>query len=136
VHAHARGGGTRAVCLTPGYQSRQTYGLHHSAASGGGTSKVNQRTARGGTPTVNQCTVHSGTPIVNHRTVIGGIHDPVRGQSSIAGDAIPGKVVRWKMIAAAGVDCDGIRNAPPRNAMACDFQYGFVYQVVYGGGKG
>ena len=25
-----RGGGTRAVCLTPGYQSRQTYGLPHT----------------------------------------------------------------------------------------------------------
>jgi len=25
--AHTRGGGTRTVCLTPGYRARQTYGL-------------------------------------------------------------------------------------------------------------
>ena len=51
-------------------------------------------------PQVNPLAVHSGPPIVNHRTVIGGIHDPVRGQSSVAGDAIPGRVVCWEMIAA------------------------------------
>lgn len=61
---------------------------HHSAASGGGTPTVNQRAVRGGTSKVNQ------------RAAYGGIQDPVRGQSLVAGDAIPGRVVRWKMIAA------------------------------------
>ena len=88
MHAHTRGGGTRAVCLALGYRARQTYGLHHSAAGGGGTSKVNQYADRGGPPTVNQC------------TACGGTQDPVRGQSLVAGDAIPGRVVRWVMSAA------------------------------------
>ena len=82
MSVHPRGGGTRAVCLASGYRARQTYGLHHSAAGGGGTSKVNQYADRGGPPTVNQCTARGGT------------QDPVRGQSLVAGDAIPGRVVR------------------------------------------
>ena len=46
--------------------------------------------------------------------------DPVRGQSSVAGDVNPRLGGALENDRGAGVDCDGIRNAPPRNAMACD----------------
>ena len=79
---------------------------HHSAASCGGTSKVNQYADRGGTPTVNQC------------TACGGTQDPVRGQSSVAGDVNPRAGGALENDRGANVPCAETRNVPPRNAMA------------------
>ena len=108
MHAHTRGGGTRTVCLTPGYRAWQTYGLHHSAAKAAEP------------PRLTNAQPAAEPPRLTNAQSTAEPHDPVRGQSSVAGNVNPRLGGALENDRGAGVDCDGIRNAPPRNAMACD----------------
>jgi hypothetical protein len=97
--AHPRGCGTRAVCLTPGYQARQTYGLP---------------------PTIPPPEA-AEPPRLTNLLSGGGPSRPRQGSKlGSRGCQSPGRVVRWVMVAARMSPCDETYNAPPRNAMACD----------------